>query len=728
MGGLRRRTFGLVAGALACVALALAAPLVAGAVGSFALLGNFVYEDVYGVFGDTALMSKTLDTVKDDYGNDVPVVQEDFVGPDGVLVSTVKVDSINVDDPRETEFSIGGRYSNYFVIYSTDKSEQGEGMSGLLSYDGKVALDPVYESLSFSDDESLIAVSFADGNGATVRLLDAETLQTVGEEKNYPGATRSTAHFYVVDGEETLYITVYEGTGVQQSMTTSVFSITEAGFGEDITDWATDPSQHGIQGVSSTGEEFSAYVNSDGDLVIECQGNSVTHPGPYYSYGYTVYGDYVVYTGPTGQEVFSYTGEQTTFFDGFYVDNVLTKDSSYQYLCMKETDGRYYLIDSNGVERPLQEGVQYSPVVFGNYLYGHTDSHELVVFDSDLNEVYRYDYSDLTTTDDSNVYLSMWDNGFLIGYSKVEDYTYVTYDVYLDDSFNLITEGWDVRVYRAANSAKLPDGSDAFVLWNGDDSDYGTVLGAGFKPVTIGGYELVVPGNAGQTTHYQDIWNSITRTNTDWYYARDPQTGKFGAVDASGGVALPFEYDSIVDCDGEGEGALILVRKGDTWSFLDTSQPVEPDPGPTDPGTAAGFMHRLYNPYTGEHFYTADEGEFEGLVAVGWRDEGRGWTSPEEGMPVYRLYNPYVTGGDHHYTPSAEERDSLVEAGWQYEGVGWLSATDSAGRPVSGAVPLYRQYNPFATTGTHNYTTSLEENDTLVAAGWRAEGVAWYGV
>jgi hypothetical protein len=39
-----------------------------------------------------------------------------------------------------------------------------------------------------------------------------------------------------------------------------------------------------------------------------------------------------------------------------------------------------------------------------------------------------------------------------------------------------------------------------------------------------------------------------------------------------------------------------------------------------------------------------------------------------------------------------------------------------------------RQYNPYASTATHNCTTSKEERAALVSAGWRDEGVGWYGV
>ena len=82
-------------------------------------------------------------------------------------------------------------------------------------------------------------------------------------------------------------------------------------------------------------------------------------------------------------------------------------------------------------------------------------------------------------------------------------------------------------------------------------------------------------------------------------------------------------------------------------------------------------MYRLYNPYTGEHFYTSSTDERDSLVLVGWKDEGKGWVAPSSGAKVYRLYNPYVEGGDHHYTLSADERDHLVSVGWKDEGVAW---------------------------------------------------------
>lgn len=130
-------------------------------------------------------------------------------------------------------------------------------------------------------------------------------------------------------------------------------------------------------------------------------------------------------------------------------------------------------------------------------------------------------------------------------------------------------------------------------------------------------------------------------------------------------------------------------------------------------------MYRLYNRWTGEHFYTSSTTERQACVDAGWTYEGVGWQAPEEGDPVYRLYNPYVKGGDHHYTTSETERQACIRAGWRDEGVAWYSGGD---------VPLYRQYNPFATTGTHNYTASEDENDALLKEGWKEEGIAWYAV
>ena len=138
------------------------------------------------------------------------------------------------------------------------------------------------------------------------------------------------------------------------------------------------------------------------------------------------------------------------------------------------------------------------------------------------------------------------------------------------------------------------------------------------------------------------------------------------------------------------------------------------------PAVVSGVtMWRLYNPNSGEHFYTGNTAERDHLVHVGWKYEGVGWVAPaKSSTPVYRMYNP--NAGDHHYTMNPAERDMLVRAGWKYEGVGWYSATNA------GRAPVYREYNPNAKSGSHNYTLNWAEHKHLGAIGWSLEGVAWY--
>lgn len=127
-------------------------------------------------------------------------------------------------------------------------------------------------------------------------------------------------------------------------------------------------------------------------------------------------------------------------------------------------------------------------------------------------------------------------------------------------------------------------------------------------------------------------------------------------------------------------------------------------------------MYRLYNPNSGEHFYTANGAERDKVRKAGWRYEGIGWQAPISGTPVYRLYNP--NAGDHHYTTFAYEKNDLVKKGWRYEGISWYSG---------GSKPLYRLYNPNAKAGSHHYTLLQSERNNLIKQGWRNEGIGWYG-
>lgn len=132
-----------------------------------------------------------------------------------------------------------------------------------------------------------------------------------------------------------------------------------------------------------------------------------------------------------------------------------------------------------------------------------------------------------------------------------------------------------------------------------------------------------------------------------------------------------------------------------------------------------GPVYRLYNIYSGEHFYTPDADENRELIRIGWQEEGIGWQAPvnDKSRPVFRLYNP--NDGDHHYTMDPEERTALVGFGWIDEDTAWYSD------PYEGSA-VYRLYNPNAKAGAHHYTTDLNEYDMLARRGWIQEGVAFY--
>ena len=137
---------------------------------------------------------------------------------------------------------------------------------------------------------------------------------------------------------------------------------------------------------------------------------------------------------------------------------------------------------------------------------------------------------------------------------------------------------------------------------------------------------------------------------------------------------------------------------------------------------AEGGVYRLYNPATGEHFYTKNPDERNYLAQHGWNYEADQTTrtigaNEKDAMPVYRVYNP--NSGLHHFTMDRNEAHTLKNIGWSYEGIS-LYAYES--RDTKGA-PMYRLYHP--EVGQHHYTADTHENGYLQTVGWRGEGPAW---
>ena len=139
--------------------------------------------------------------------------------------------------------------------------------------------------------------------------------------------------------------------------------------------------------------------------------------------------------------------------------------------------------------------------------------------------------------------------------------------------------------------------------------------------------------------------------------------------------------------------------------------------------------YRLYSPGTFEHLYTTDLNEFNVLpVCCAWVPEGSiyrlfngaGSFGGVATVPYYRLYNPFSF--QHHWTTDVGEYNFLPSVGWIQEGVDGQILRS----PATGALPLYRLYLN-AAGGLHLWTIDANERDYLVAnAGWVDEGVAGY--
>lgn len=84
-------------------------------------------------------------------------------------------------------------------------------------------------------------------------------------------------------------------------------------------------------------------------------------------------------------------------------------------------------------------------------------------------------------------------------------------------------------------------------------------------------------------------------------------------------------------------------------------------------------VYRVYNPNSGEHFYTKSDYEAESLKRVGWRREGIEFYSDSSNKrPTFRLYNKNGGAGSHFVTMNSYERDHLISVGWKYEGIAWF--------------------------------------------------------
>ncbi|MBV7392372.1 BspA family leucine-rich repeat surface protein [Enterococcus sp. ALS3] len=132
---------------------------------------------------------------------------------------------------------------------------------------------------------------------------------------------------------------------------------------------------------------------------------------------------------------------------------------------------------------------------------------------------------------------------------------------------------------------------------------------------------------------------------------------------------------------------------------------------------------RAYNLNSGDHLYTTSIDEYSWIVGLKWQAEGIAFqsvlSSYQGSVPIYRLYNQ--NSGEHFYTISESEYNSVSKKGWNKENIGFYMV------PKEEGIPIYRVFNPNATgPGSHLFTESKDEANWLINQGWSNEGVAFY--
>jgi len=137
-------------------------------------------------------------------------------------------------------------------------------------------------------------------------------------------------------------------------------------------------------------------------------------------------------------------------------------------------------------------------------------------------------------------------------------------------------------------------------------------------------------------------------------------------------------------------------------------------------------VYRATDPGGGS-FLTTNQTEYNAVVSGGYTGNGvdfyadPSWSNT--GYPVYRVYNS--TTGQHFWTSSLQQEQSMVQAGWTDEGIAYTSISTARQEiaPPQGKYLVYRFYIP--QTYEHFWTTDISERDRMINAGYQYEGVAW---
>jgi hypothetical protein len=200
--------------------------------------------------------------------------------------------------------------------------------------------------------------------------------------------------------------------------------------------------------------------------------------------------------------------------------------------------------------------------------------------------------------------------------------------------------------------------------------------------------------------------------------------------------AVEDEFDLLLVSDGL--GATSVDKPPEVGKDLLTGGSAEGEETTTRGASAtnpnAVDVHRFWDEQTQSHFFTADETEFDELLANSgrYRYEGVEFEAPLASVggaqPVYRFENQ--TTGTFFYTLQSPDVITGDFPVLESDGIAFYAFSLAA--PPSGAVPIYRFFNEdtSARTGTpvHFYTGTDENRDTVREnfPSFTDEGPGWY--
>ncbi|MBN1192280.1 MAG: S8 family serine peptidase [Coriobacteriia bacterium] len=208
---------------------------------------------------------------------------------------------------------------------------------------------------------------------------------------------------------------------------------------------------------------------------------------------------------------------------------------------------------------------------------------------------------------------------------------------------------------------------------------------------------------------------SSTQINLTWPAVSDVVSGLKHYVVYRNGVALPGVVSASATSFTDSG-----LASGTSYSYRieavdNAGNKASSNTATAKTGVAPAPVYRFYNFTNNTHFYTPSSEERD-MVIARWPNvyqyEGIAYytNTANNTQPLYRFYN--TSSGSHFYTASDDEANTILS---KWPDVFLLDGQTYAVNPgpAASSVPVYRFYN--LTNGSHFYTASADERDTVMA-------------